>query len=359
MESKPEYWRQRARCSPTVVVGFYRELATLLASGISIVDALQVSIDYSSDDTMPLVAAELQQMVSSGYPLSIAMEQFPRIFSNLSVALVRLGEDGGSLINQLQQLCIWMERDNKLRRQVVSALTYPAFALVITVILTLILFLSVVPDFMLMFDEMGIELPLPTKVLSFLTLWITNPTTWAILSVISLIALYLSRSTLETEQGQAAVYGFALKLPVFGTLLRDCATARFAFAASTMLRSGGNLLNGLRLSARASGSPLMAQDSAAIVRALGDGLSLSEHMSKHTHIYPKLCAQLTAVGEEAAKLPEMFTCMAEHYESELEYQIRLATALLEPILMGSVAFVVGSVVMAVFLPMYGFISQIQ
>ena len=358
MDERSPYWQKRARVPRTVVVGFYRELSTMLRAGISVIEALQVTVNHSANDTMALVAAHLQSKLDSGFTLSAAMAEFPRIFSTVAIALVRLGENNGQVIEQLAQLSTWLERDEKLRRKVISALTYPIFALTITGMLTLALFLTVVPGFIQMFEEMKITLPLPTRVLAAATHLITSPMAWAVTSFTLLVLVMVSRSALESKNNQMAAYAFCLYLPVIGPLLKSTAIARFAFAATAMLGSGSNIISGFKLSADTTGSPLIMADATRMVKSMEEGRLLSEHMSDRPDIYPRICVQLTSVGEESARMPEMFGVMAEHYEEQIDHEIHLMTSLLEPALMSVLAVIVGFVVMGVFLPMYSFVNQI-
>ncbi len=358
MDDRSPYWQKRARVPRSVIIAFYRELSTMLKAGITLIDALQVTVNYSPDDTMPLIAAQLQSKLDAGYNLSGAMSDFPRVFSPVALALVRLGENNGQVIEQLAQLSTWLERDDRVRRKVVSAMTYPLFALVITGVLTLALFLTVVPGFIQMFEEMKIPLPFPTLVLAKVTHLMTSPAAWALGSFSGLLAVMASRSLLESKTNQLRFYSFCLMVPVIGPLLQSTAVARFAFAATAMLNSGSNIITGFRLAADTTGSPLMMDDADRLVRSLEDGMPLSEHMALRPDIYPRICVQLTAVGEESARLPKMFGVMAGHYEEQIDHDIHVMTALLEPALMGILAVVVGFIVMGVFLPMYSFVADL-
>lgn len=330
----------------------------MLASGIGIIDALQVTVDHSINDAMSIIAAELQSKISTGHRLSSAMSDFPRVFSPVSIALIRLGESNGQIIEQLRQLSTWMDRDEKLRRKVIAALTYPTFALLITGLLTMALFLTVVPGFIEMFEEMKIELPFATKVLAAATSMMTSPLAWAVFCFGGLMSVMLSKDLFESPAARLRIYTVLLSLPVFGSLLQSTAIARFAFAASAMLMSGSNVVTGFRLAAETTGSPLIEIDADRLVESLEEGRQLSEHMADRPDIYPRICTQLTAVGEESARLPKMFNVMAEHYEEHIDHQIQVATSLLEPMLMSIVAVVVGFIVMGIFLPMYSFVAQI-
>lgn len=356
--SEDAFWQKRIRCRPQVVIQFYRELSTMLNSGISLGDALQVAVEYGSDDTMLLVAGEVQKKVTTGHRLSAAMAGFPKVFSPLAVAMVRMGEASGQLTQGLSQLAAWMERDDKIRRQVLSALTYPAFALGLTGVLTLVLFTTVVPGFVEMFEEMNVALPLPTKILVTLTALVTSPLAWSTVSLAALVGLFLLRGFLETDQGKLRLYRFWLSLPLVGRLMKHASMARFASAADAMLRSGTDFLTGIRLAAGASGSPLLAADGEYIKRSLAEGHTLAEHFRSRPELYPPVVVQLTMVGEESAQMPRMLGFMAQHFDQEVRYQIDVLGAVLEPVLMAAVATVVGFTVISIFLPMYGFLGKL-
>lgn len=358
MDTSSPYWQQRASVPRPLVVNFYRELSTLLGSGIAIIDALQVTVQHSTSDNLSLVVEHIQRKLDSGHPLSDGMSEFPRIFSPVAISLVRLGERDGNIIKQLAKLSDWMDRDEQLRRKVLSALVYPVFALSLTFLLTLTLFITVIPGFIEMFEDMEIELPLPTKILAILTEAVTSPLAWSALSFALLAVVLASRSFLESDRGRVIIYRFVSTVPVLGPLVVSSGIARFSFAATAMLESGSNVVSGFKLALQASGSPLLKADAQALARALEDGETLSSHMASRPEIYPSIAIQLAAVGEESAQMPEMFTVISAHYEEQIEHQIHIISALLEPILMSIVAFVVGFVVIAVFLPMYGFIDKL-
>lgn len=358
MDTSSPYWQQRATVPRALVVNFYRELSTLLGSGIAIIDALQVTVEHSSNDNLALVVQHMQRKLDSGHPLSDGMSEFPRIFSPVALSLIRLGERDGNIIKQLSKLSEWMERDEQLRRKVLSALVYPVFALTLTFVLTLLLFITVIPGFIEMFEDMEIELPLPTKILAILTEAVTSPLAWSALSFGLLAVVLASRSFLESERGRIMVYRFVSTVPVLGSLVVSSGIARFSFAATAMLESGSNVVSGFKLALQASGSPLLQSDAKALGKALEDGETLSNHMATRPEIYPSIAVQLAAVGEESAQMPKMFSVISGHYEEQIEHQIHIVSALLEPVLMSIVAFVVGFVVIAVFLPMYGFIDNL-
>lgn len=358
MDTSSPYWQKRAKVPQTLVVNFYRELSTLLGAGMSLIDALQVTIDHTPNDTMAVVVQHIQQRLDGGNALSDSMSEFPKIFSPVAISLTKLGEGNGQVVQQFSKLSDWMERDEGLRRKVLSALVYPVFALCLTFILTLTLFLTVIPGFIEMFEDMEIELPLPTKILALATEAVTSPLAWSFLSFSLLAVVLAGRSFMESASGQAAIYRFGTTVPLIGPLILSSGMARFAFAATAMLESGSNVVGGFQLALEASGSPLLMADSAALGKALEDGQRLSDHMESRPDIYPNIAIQLTAVGEESAQMPEMFKVISHHYEEQIEHQIHLLSALLEPILMSIVAFVVGFVVVAVFLPMYGFINEL-
>lgn len=354
---QPAYWQKRARCRPEVLLGFYRELSTMLNSGISLMDALQVVVDFASDETLVLVVAELQTKVSSGHRLSAAMAGFPKVFPPLAVSMVAMGETSGQLVRQLDQLSGWMEKDDHLRRQLKSALTYPAFALSLTAFLTLLLFVSVVPSFIDMFDDLGAELPLPTRLLVLITSVITSPAAWTVASLFLLAVLLLGRGYFESPDVRRECYRLALFVPVVGGLMRDTAMARFTAAAAAMLEAGTDFLTGLRLAAQASGSPLVAYDSRPMRSAVEQGESLSEHFATRPDIYPRTVVHLTHAGEESARVADMFGFLARHYEEQVSYRVELMSTLLEPLLMSGVAVVVGFIVISVFLPMYSLVGK--
>ena len=340
------------------MVLFFRQLSTLVGAGIPIVDSLGVTVEYEEDSTLPLVAARMQSQLASGFTLSQAAAEFPRVFSPLVVAFIRIGEENGSLVRQLEQMAIWMERDQKLRGKVIASLVYPACALLLTIVLTIGLFIAVIPGFIEMFQEMEIELPWPTKLLAAITTGLGEPLVWAGVVFLLTAGTVAVRSFFESPSGRLAFYRFFLNAPLIGQLLRYASVARFSFAMAAMMRSGCNFLLALRLSTGVSGSPALHARMDEMLSAVSEGDTLAEFMHRNTEIFPTVAANLVAVAEESAKLPKIFLLLARHFEELVEHQVETMATLLEPLLMSSVAVVVGFVVISVFLPMYGFLDKL-
>lgn len=358
MEEQSPYWKERARVSNKKLVLFFRQLATLVGSGVPIMDSLGLTVEHDDDSSLPLVASRMQSQLAAGYTLSQASAEFPRVFAPLVVAFIRIGEENGSLVRQLEQMADWMERDQKLKGKVVAALVYPLCALALTVVLTLFLFIAVLPGFLEMFEEMEIELPLPTRILATLTAGISEPLIWAGGVFVLTSAMFAVRSFLETPSGRLSLYRLLLRTPVVGNLLRYAAVARFSYAMAAMVRSGCNFLLALRLATGVSGSPALHARMDSMLSSVSEGEPLADFMHENSEIFPKVAANLVAVAEESARLPKIFNLLAGHFEEMVEHQVEIMATLLEPILMSTVALVVGFVVVSVFLPMYGFLDKL-
>ncbi|MBI3925651.1 MAG: type II secretion system F family protein [Armatimonadetes bacterium] len=351
-------WMPRARSRPRDLIQLFRQMSVMLASGISLAQVLDNATEWGEDPRFGQVMTEVRGQVLAGHRLSHAMRQFPRFFPNLAVAMVQVGEMNGQLVDAQGRLADWLERDYELRRRVASTLSYPLFALGLTAVLTLIIFYTALPGFVQMFSDMDIEVPLPTRILIAITALIRSPLAWAAFCGLAVVGISSARAYLETPRGRMTLFRTLLRIPMLGRLLQSASLARFAAASEAMLGSGTGLLSVLRLSAEVCGNPLLAEDVDRLLQHVRLGGSLSEYMATRPSLYPSVVVNLISSGEEAAMLAPMFGAITHHYERDVEYLTQVLSSMLEPLLMATLALVVGFIVISIFLPMYGYIGKL-
>ncbi|MEW6277511.1 MAG: type II secretion system F family protein [Candidatus Eremiobacterota bacterium] len=355
---RDERWMSKARCHEEAKILFTRQLGAMLRTGIPITRSLETLTDQVEDPGFKRVIEKVYQRVCEGAMLSHSMNQFPRIFSNMYVSMVRIGENTGGLADSLEMLGAWMERDYNLVRKVKSALTYPVFVLALSAVLTLGLFYYILPGFVKIFDDMKVPLPLITKVMIVLTNWIRNPGMWLVGAGVATGLYFWLREYLSQESGRLQVYRVALWIPVLGPMLSQAALARFCCSMQALLTVGVDLAPGLKLSLAASGSPILAKDGVIMSQHLIEGVSLSEYMQRRPDIYPASVVQMLSAGEETSQLDQMFGRLGTFYNEEVNYLIEGFSAVLEPVLLASVAVVVGTIVLSIFLPLYGYLGKL-
>jgi len=337
---------------------FARQLVTLLQGGVPLVRSLEALSVQEEYPEFGRLIADVTRRVGSGYTFSQALSLYPQMFPRIFVVMVEIGENTGGLALSLERLAGWLERDGQLVQRVRSALTYPSFVMVLALVLTLLLFYSVMPGFLGIFAEMQIDLPLITRVVLGITQAVRNPLVWVGLGLLGLGLLRLARAAWRDPEGKVFFYELALHIPILRGILWNGGAARYCSAVETLLSSGTNLERTLRLAAAVSGSPLLLRDVDNLAGSVLEGNLASEHMALHPRIYSPTMAHMAAAGEEASRLPELFGRAAHFHSMEMESQLDELKAALEPIMLVAVASLVGTIILSIFLPLYGFLSRI-
>lgn len=330
----------------------------MLNSGVTLVQSMDTLSHQPDYPNFGEAILEVTRMVGSGHTLSNAMKHFPKLFSTVQIAMVATGERTGTLAPALERLANWGERDNQLYQKVKSALTYPVVVLVVAFVLTTVLFLTVLPGFVTMFEERDMELPFLTKVVVAATKLASNPGAWV--AGVSALALvyFAAREAWSNEQGACRLFRALIALPVVGQLLVSATAARYTTVMSTLLESGLDLLVSLRLSAEASGNPLMRADSSRLTRCISEGEGLGSALESRFEIYPYQVVQMVHVGEESSDLAGMFGRVSHLLDEDVGLKVEALGAALEPLMLVGVSVLVGTIVLAIIMPLYGFLNQL-
>lgn len=344
------------RCAPHTLILASRQLSVLLRSGVPLVRSLEV-VGGNPDPGFQRCIEMVLLQVNSGQRLSACFSRFPLIFPRVYTVMVRIGETTGALVNCLELLASWIEREDTLRVRFIKALTYPILVLVVTILLTGAVVWLVIPPFMTMFREASMALPLPTKVLMLVTDGARSPLAWIVgLLVLGSYGVTMKRRW-STEDGACDLYRWLARIPVVGYLVTCVGVARWSLSLSAMLEAGVDIQTALKLSGQASGDPRLARDSALACKTIQNGQTLSEHLAQD-RLYPRTVMQLVQAGEEASRVGQMLARCADIYGQEVEYQVDLLSATLEPLLLTLVSSIVGFVLVAIFLPMYSFVDKL-
>lgn len=348
----------KLRCPMQEVVLFCRQLQVMLSAGIPLYQALESLAQRDEQPEFGRAIDTVAVKVSQGHRLSRCLRLFPRVFDMVFVSLIAVGEETGQLDKCLDRLSRWKERDLEMRRKLKAAMTYPVLVLVLTVIMTLFLFLYILPGFIDIFSAMGAELPLPTKILVTTTHLAVSPGFWLVVIVLVGTALYHGKKYLQTPQGATRLTLLLLEVPTLGSLLLNASAARLAASVATMLESGMDLTRSFALGAQASGNPALLWDSQRVLQEIRMGSLTSVAIAERPDLYPNNLLQMIRVGEQASDLPAMFQRAAEFHEEETNHLIETLGAALEPVLLAGVAFILGFVLISVFLPLYGHLDKL-
>jgi general secretion pathway protein F len=343
--------RSRSHVLTTKEIGVMtRELATLLESGLTLDRSLQILVDLSEDERIVRVLEDLQDRVRGGATFSSALEeqdgQFPRLYVNM----VRAGEVSGALDAVLTRLADYLERTADLRETVTSALVYPSILLVVAGLSVILLLVFVVPQFAVLFEDMGAALPLPTRIVMglgdlFRDYW------WAMLAGIALIAVGIERA-LQKPQLRDRFDSRVLRVPLFGDLIWKMETARFCHTLSTLLKNGLPLLNALNLAKEVVANRKLSGLLTAAGEDLKHGRGLAEPVARR-EILPQMALQMIRVGEESGNLDAMLGKVAEIYDKETQSSVKRLLTLLEPMLIIGLGILVAGIIISIIVPILG------
>ena len=335
---------------------FSRQFATMINSGLSMLRALSILEEQQPNKGFQEILTETRLEVESGSALSIAMARHPEIFPPLMVNMIRAGEVGGFLDKVLVQIADNYESEVRLRGKVKSAMTYPVVVLIMAVLLTIGMLLFIVPTFAGLFSSLGGQLPAPTAILVALS----NFLKVAIVPIIiaSMVGMVIWTRVKHTERVREFIDPLKLKMPVFGNLFRKIALARFCRNLGTMLTSGVPILQSLDIVADTSGNVVVAHAVHDIQESVRNGESLTEPLSKHD-IFPPMVTQMLSVGEDTGALDTMLHKISDFYDQEVEATTEQLTALIEPLMIAVLGALVGSMIVALYMPIFRIFDLIK
>ena len=339
------------------IVIFTRLFATMIDAGLPIVQCLEILSTQSENKRFGKILAQVRANVEGGLTLSDSMRRFPKIFDNLFVNLVAAGEAGGILDTILQRLSVYLEKAQRLRRQIKGAMGYPITVMCIAAIVVTVLLTKVIPTFEKMFKDFGGgKLPAPTQFVIDLSWTMRNYLPYIVAGG---IALFISvKFILRSRKGRLAFDGMLLKLPVIGPVLRKTVVARFARTMGTLLASGVPILDSMEIVAKTAGNAVV-QDGIMFVRArISEGKDLATPLME-TGLMPPMVVQMISVGEQTGALDAMLSKLADFYEEEVDVAVGSMTRMIEPLLMVFLGAVIGGLVIAMYMPIFEMAGNIK
>jgi general secretion pathway protein F len=339
--------RLRRRISSEDIAITTRQLAVLVGAGVPLVEALGALIDQVDHERMKRVISDVRQRVNEGASLADAMAGHPKAFSTLYVNMIRAGESSGALEVVLVRLADFTEGQARLRSKVLGTLTYPAAMMLIGAVIMAILFSVVIPKVVKIFDDTKVVLPWTTRGLIAFTSFV-HDFWWALVLLVAGGVWGLLRWR-NTEAGRAAWDRWVLGVPIFGTLIRQVALARFSRTLSTLLKSGVPLLTALDIVKNVVGNVRLATVIEEARTAIQEGESIAAPLRRSGE-FPPLVYHMVAIGERSGALEEMLTNVANAYESQVDTKIGALTSLLEPLLIVGMGVVVSFIVFSILMP---------
>jgi type IV pilus assembly protein PilC len=354
---------QKKTVSGKILMIFTRQLATLIDAGLPLLRSLTVLAKQEKDLVLRNTINALADGVQGGSTFSEAMAQHPRIFNKLYINMVKAGELGGVLELVLNRLAEFQEKAQKVKNKVVAAMAYPVIVLIIAILIMLFLLAFIVPKFEQIFKDMLNGRPLPA-----ITQWVIGASNgikllfqppYLYFTVVGVVVVVVGWKLINNSAaGKAAIDKVVLKLPLFGDLLRKSAISRFSRTLGTLVTSGVPILQALNITRDTAGNVVVADAVTKVHDAVKEGESIVQPLEA-SGVFPPMVISMVDVGEETGQLPEMLLKIAEVYDDEVDNAVEGLTSLLEPIMIVILALIVGTIVIALFMPLIEIIKGMQ
>lgn len=331
------------------MVIFLRQLSTMIDAGIPLVGVLTVLGEQAESKNLRGVVTVARQDIEAGMSFCDALAKHPHTFSDFFINMARAGEASGMLDDVLDRVATYFEKQTALARKVRSSLVYPAVVVTMAVLITGVLLLKVVPTFKGIFEMLGGQLPLPTRIL----IGVSDLLTKYFLYCVGILGIsaFLFKRYINTEKGRYKFDKQKLKVPVLGPLFLKVALARFSRTFSTLIKSGVAILNALDIVAKTSGNKVVEETVVNCRTAVRQGEPISRPLSK-SGIFPPMICQMISVGEQTGQLEKMLSKIADFYDSQVDAQVSGLTSMIEPLVIAFLGIVIGGIVIALFLPIF-------
>ncbi|PLX48734.1 MAG: pilus assembly protein PilC [Desulfobulbaceae bacterium] len=331
------------------VVIFTRQLSTMIDAGLPLVQSLDILGNQQENPTFKKVLNEVRMDVETGTTFADAMKKHDKIFDNLYCNMVDAGEVGGILDTILRRLAAFMEKNMALKKKVKGAMTYPVICLAISMIITAVILIFVVPVFSKMFASFGQALPVPTQMVVNASEFAKSQ--WYVILALMFAAVFAVKKFYATEKGHYAIDKMLLNAPIVGTLLRRIAVAKFTRTLGTMLKSGVPILESLTVVARTAGNKIVEQAVVRVADSITEGRTIAEPLEE-TGVFPSMVVQMINVGESTGALDVMLEKIADFYDEEVDQAVDNLTASIEPLMMVFLGGLIGGLVIAMYLPIF-------
>lgn len=332
------------------IVVFTRQFATMIDAGLPLVQCLEILTAQTENKVLAKTIGEVRQDVEAGSTYADALRKHPKVFDALYVNMVAAGEAGGILDTILNRLAKHIEKAMKLKKQIKTAMVYPAVIMCVAVIIIAILMVWVIPVFAKMFSDFGGALPAPTQLVVSASYFMKSNIIYMIIGVG--VFIFAFRRFYRTPMGRKLVDRVALRLPVVGDLIRKAAVAKFTRTLGTLISSGVPILDGLSIVAKTAGNKIIEEAVMMTRQSISEGKTIAEPLGQ-TKVFPPMVVQMIAVGETTGALDAMLSKIADFYDEEVDAAVTALTSLLEPMLMVFLGVVIGFIVVAMYLPIFG------
>jgi len=350
MEKVKALFKSKGKVTSRDLVLFSRQLSTLVSAGVPIVQSLGILETQAENPAFKEVLGAVKADIEAGLSISDALKKHPDAFPELYTAMIKAGELGGILDTILERLTNYLESSEALKAKVKSAMMYPAIVLTICGIVTVFLMIFVIPTFKEIFASFGAELPAPTQML--IDVSDAMKSQWYFIVAAPFAAFFGFKKFYATPKGEHFVDRQILKAPIFGILLKKVAVARFTRTLGTLLKSGVPIMQALETVSQTAGNVVIAEAVLATRESIREGGHLSDPLKK-SGLFPNMVTSMISVAEETGALDTMLSKIADFYDQEVDTAVKGLTSLIEPIVICVMGVVIGTIVICMFMPMFG------
>ncbi len=335
---------------------FVRQFSVMIDAGLPLVQCLEILGTQQENKTFARILQQTRMDVEGGASLADAMRKHPKAFDDLFTNMIAAGEAGGILDTILKRLATYIEKAVKLKAQVKGAMVYPVAVMSIAGLVVAVILWKVIPTFASMFEGLGAQLPLPTRIVIAASNWFVR--LLPVLVVGGIAGSFAFKRYYATYGGRRVIDGIVLKLPVLGILMRKIAVARFSRTLSTLISSGVPILDALEITARTAGNAVVEDAIMVVRKGVESGLTLAQPL-KETGVFPPMVVQMIGVGEQTGAIDAMLSKIADFYEEEVDQAVANLLTLMEPVMILVLGVTVGGIVISMYLPLFTLISQLS
>ena len=336
---------------------FTRQFATMLSAGLPLSRCLRILTEQVESAKFTDIIEDVHREVEAGRSLSEALSRHPEAFSKLYISMVKAGEVGGMLDDVLLRVATHMERDQEIKRKVKSAMTYPIVVLGVMVILVAAIMIFIIPRFAKMFEEIGAELPSITKLVVGISHFVAG---WGGLAIVVFIVLLVMgfRAVKKNDKGREKIDSIKLKIPLVGSLFQKISLSRFSRTLSALISAGVPILGALEITGEAAGNMVVTNALEDVRMGVKEGETIARPLSAHA-VFPPMVTQMIAIGEETGALDVLLAKVSDFYDMEVGAAVDSLTSTIEPLLIFILGGVVGFFVIAIYMPIFRFISAFK
>jgi type IV pilus assembly protein PilC len=337
------------------IIIFARQFSTMIDAGLPIIQCLDILQSQQENATFKKMVKEIKDSVEGGNTLADSLKRYPKHFDNLFVNMISAGEAGGILDVILKRLAGYLEKAARLKRKVKGAMVYPAITIFVAVVVVAVILVFVIPVFQKMFNDAGTSLPGPTLVVIAISDFVKSNIHWILIALVLFAIAFVKYY--KTEKGRLTIDAIALKMPVFGILIRKVSVAKFTRTMGTMLSSGVAILEALDIVARTAGNKVVENAIYNVRSGIAEGRTMADPLQA-SGVFPAMVCQMIAVGESTGALDAMLEKIADFYDEEVDQAVENLTAMIEPMMIVFLGVVVGGLVVSMYLPIFNLAGAI-